>query len=236
MSVELWIFGVIFLILAILGYWRWGVVNKEQLSPRRCEELSDLVVRDLFGVVPNAEILEGIPNTYWRNLSLSASEWIYLCRWMISSGLVHAPSNWGWLLIILNSPPEGLALTQKSFNLEASSCSRPSITIGDGNGPININGKQIVISGESLNSDDLASLICALRADSSELPENDALIAREAANRFEEVLSGVRRETDPQATSSLNWVRQRVSEAVGGAGGAALWAGTVAIGRALGWV
>lgn len=235
MTPEEWISVGITVVLMGIGFWRWKVVNQPPLTDERCEELSALVVEDLFGWAPEAGEPVLINPRYWREAKLSDSEWIYLCRWMNSRGLTSTPNDWGWLAIIFGSPPSALALTQKSWGLAMGSRRQPDISIGDGNGPINIGGHQTVISGQSLSSDDMRALVEALRHDASTLPEPEASSVLAAANSLQGAADGRLPETSPEVTGALTWVRRRVSEAVGNAGGAALWAGTVAVAEGLGW-
>lgn len=235
MSPEVWIPIGVVVVLVGVGLWRWKVVNRPALTEEQCEQLSAQVVENLFEWASEAGKPVRIDAEYWRQADLTDSEWIYLCRWMNTRGLISTPNDWGWLAIILANPPAELALTQKSWGLTMGGRRQPDISIGDGNGPINIGGQQIVISGQSLSGDDLHALVEALRHDASSLPEPDASSALAAANSLQGVADGRMPETSPEAAGALAWVRKRASEAVGNAGGAALWAGTVAVGKALGW-
>lgn len=236
MSPETWIFIVLAVALVGVCLWRWNSVNQPALTDEQCEQFSEAVIQDLFDVASDAGVLVPFRESYWRQVDLTDSQWIYLCRWMVSRGLVSTPSEWGWLAIILNNPPAGLALTPKTMGLAMDGRRQPGISIGDGNGPINIGGQQIVISGQSLSGDELRALVEALRDDASGLPEPDASSVIAAANSLQGVADGRLSETSPEVVGALAWVRKRVSEAVGNAGGAALWAGTVAVARALGWL
>lgn len=60
-----------------------------------------------------------------------------------------------------------------------------NIVIGDGNGPINFHGQQVVVSGQKLTGEDLCSLVNAIRDDAGQLPELKALQAYEAADLLE---------------------------------------------------
>lgn len=235
MSPESWIYIAAMIALVGVGIWRWNVVNRASLADEQCEEYSDAVIEDLFDRASDAGVLVPFDSSYWREVGLSDSQWIYLCRWMVGRGLVSTPSDWGWLAVILSNPPSGLALTPKTMGLALNARRQPDISIGDGNGPINIGGKQIVISGLSLSGDDLRALVEALRDDANDLPEPEASSVIAAADSLQAAADGRLSETSPEVTGALAWVRKRVSEAVGNAGGAALWAGTVAVARALGW-
>lgn len=232
MSPEAWISIGVAVVLVGIGLWRWKVVNQPALTE---EQLSAQVVEDLFGWASEAGKPVPIDARYWRQADLSDSEWIYLCRWMNTRGLTSTPNDWGWIAIILGSPPSALALTQKSWGLTMGGKRQPDISIGDSNGPINIGGQQIVISGQSLSGDDIRALVEALRHDASGLPEPDASSVLAAANSLQDAADGRLPETSPEVAGALAWVRRRVSEAVGNAGGAALWAGTAAVSKALGW-
>ena len=235
-SLERWIAVVCIVVVVMIVRWRWKMVNQPVLTVEQCEGLSHLVVEDLF---ENAsEVAEPVPISprYWQDPGLSDSEWIYLCRWMIAHGLTSAPYDWGWIAIIFNSPPRTLALTQKAWELTMNSKFQTSISIGDGNGPINIDGQQTVIFGQGLSGDDIRALVEALRQDASGLPEPDAASVLEAAKSLQDAADGLLPATSPAVTGALAWVRKCVSEAVSNAGGAALWAGTMAVAKALGWV
>lgn len=210
-------------------------MNQPALTDEQCEEFSDAVIQDLFDRASDAGVFVAIRADYWRQADLTDLQWIYLCRWMLSRGLVSTPSDWGWLAIILSNPPTGLALTPKTMGLAMDERRQPGISIGDGNGTINIGGQQIVISGQSLSGEDLSALVQALRDDAIGLPEPDAMSAVAAANALQGAADGRLPETSPEVTGALAWVRKRASEAAGNAGGAALWAGTVAVAKALGW-
>ena len=223
--------------VVILGaaLWRWKVVNRPALTNEQCEQFSDAVVRELLDKASAAGEFVPFHGSYWRQADLTGSQWIYLCRWMAGRGLVSTPSDWGWLAILLGNPPSGLALTPKTMGLTMNERRQPDISIGDGNGPINIGGQQIVISGQILSGDDLRALVSALRRDAGGLPEPDASAVIAAANSLQGAADGRLPETSPEVTGALAWVRKRASEAVGNAGGAALWAGTLAVAKALGW-
>lgn len=236
MSPEVWVFVGILVVVAGVGLWRWNVVNRPALTEEQCEQLSNLVVEDLFESAPDAGVLVPLKSDYWRQADLTDPQWIYLCRWMIGRGLVSTPSDWGWLAIILSNPPSGLALTRKSMDLTTNARRQPEISIGDGNGPINIGGRQIIISGQAMSSDDIRSLVTALQSDANDLPEPDASAALAAANSLQGAAEGRLEENSPEVAGALDWVRKRASEAVGNAGGAALWAGTVAVAKMLGLV
>lgn len=236
MPTETWILVGITVFLVGVGSWRWSVVNRPALTDEECEHFSKLVIEDLFDKAPDHSFFVSHTSSYWRQGGLTDPQWIYLCRWMIGRGLVFAPSNWGWLDIILSSPPSGLALTPKTMGLTMEGRRHPDISIGDGNGPINIGGQQIVISGQTLSGGDLLSLVTALREDALRLPEPDASDVRLAANSLQGAAEGKLEETSPEVVSAVDWVRKRASEAVGNASGSALWAGTVAVAKALGWV
>jgi hypothetical protein len=232
---EAWLFWVTVLALVGVLPWRWSVVNRPVLTDDECEELSAQVVEYLFHRAREAGQSLPIPVGYWRQSNLTDSQWIYLCRWMNARGLTSTPGDWGWLAIMLANPPSGLALTQKSWSLTLNERRRPDVHIGDGNGPINIGGQQIVISGQSLSGEELRALVEALRVDAMSLFGPDSSAAQAAADSLQRVADGHLSETSPEAKGALAWVRQRASEAVGSAGGAALWAATVAAGKAFGW-
>lgn len=236
MFLEMWMSVVLILVFGVMVCWRWKVVHRPVLTEERCEELSALVVEDLFKYASEVGEPVRIPPKYWRDSDLSDSEWTHLCRWMVDRGLVSAPNDGGWITVILNYPPETLALTRKSWDLTMNSRLQPSILIGDGNGPINIGGQQTVIFGQSLSADDIRALVEALRQDVRDLPEPDASSALEAARSLQNAADGLLPATSPAVTGALTWVRKCVSEAVSNAGGEALWAGTVAVAKALGWV
>lgn len=235
-SPETWIFIGLAVVLVGVGFWRWNAVNQPALTDAQCEQVSDAVIEDLFDKAPDAGVFVRFRGSYWRQAGLTDSQWIYLCRWMVSRGLVSTPSDWGWLAIILSDPPAGLALTPKTMGLAMGGRRQPGISIGDSNGPINIGGQQIVILGQSMSGDDLRALVEALRDDARGLPEPDASSAIAAATSLQGAADGRLPETSPEVAGALAWVRKRVSEAVGNAGGTALWAGTVAVARALGWL
>lgn len=236
MSPETWVFLGVAVVLVGVGLWRWNVVNRPVLTDEQCDQFSGAVIEDLFDKAPDAGVLVPFHSSYWRQAELNDPQWIYLCRWMVGRGLVSTPSDWGWLAIILSNPPSGLALTPKTMGLATSARRQPDISIGDGNGPINIGGEQIVISGQTLSVDDLRFLVDALRSDAHGLSEPDASAVRAAANSLQAAAEGQLPETSPEIVGAVSWVRQRAAEAVGNAAGAALWAGTVAAAAALGWV
>lgn len=236
LSPDAWIAVGVAIVLVGGGLWRWNVVNRPALTDARCKELSALVVEDLFEYASEAGEIVRLNAAYWRQVELTDSEWIYLCRWMNTRGVISTPNDWGWIAIILGNPPTGLALTQKSWGLTMDHRRQSNISIGNVQGPVNIGGQQIVISGQSLSSDDLRGLVAALRDDAHRLPEPDASSALAAAESLQGVADGRMPNTSPAAAGALAWVRQRASESVGSAGGAALWAGTVAVAKILGWV
>lgn len=239
LSLAWWLYLIALIVVVALFWWRWKIVNQPWLSDERCEELSRMVIEDLFENVPEAGASVRFHPSYWLNSGLNDSEWIYLCRWMVMRGLVSVPSGLGVFEIMMNNAPMRLALTQKSWELIMNSKIRPNISIGsigNVNGPINVGGEQIVIYGQVLSGDDLQSLVGALRQDVRGASEPRASSLREAANTLEDVIEGREPATSPAVTGALKWVRQCVTDAVGNAGGEALLSATVAVARTLGWV
>lgn len=235
MPLEFWLVMPLVPVFLGLGIWRWIIVNQPALTERECLELSESVVQDLFESAPDSNVLVRVPFNYWQRYDLTGSQWIYLCRWMRDRGIVLTPDGWDWIQVLVGEPPKALALTPKIMEMKISSFYQSNIHIGDGNGPINIGGRQAVISGQGLSGDDLRALVHALRNDARTLPELEASNVRAAADSLQSVADGRLSETSPEAVGALKWVRSRVSDAIGGAGGAALWAGTVAVAKSLGW-
>ncbi len=215
------------------------MVKQAWLSEERCEELSCLVVEDLFKNAPEAGVSVRFRPSYWLNSGLTNSEWIYLCCWMVKRGLVSVPNGLGLFEIMMNYAPMTLALTQKSWELIMNREIRPNISIGsigDVNGPINVGGEQIVIYGRELSGEDLQALVGALRQDARGASEPRASSLREAADTLQDAVEGRESATSPAVTGALKWVRRCVTDAVSNAGGEALLAATVAAARTLGWV
>lgn len=239
MSIKLLLVLLIFVVLAACIVWRWKIVNRAWLSEVRCEELSWLVVEDLFENSPEAGVPVRFRPSYWLNSGLTDSEWIYLCRWMVWRGLISVPNGLGVFEIMMKYAPMTLALTKKSWELIMNSKIQPSISIGsigDVSGPINVGGEQIVIYGQELSGEDLQALVGALRQDARGASEPRASSLREAADTLQDAVEGREPATSPAVTGALKWVRQCVSDAVSNAGGQALLTATVAAARALGWV
>ena len=215
------------------------MVNQPWLSDERCEELSWLVIENLFENAPEAGVPVQFRPSYWLNSGLNDSEWIYLCRWMEWRGLISVPYSLGVFDIMMNKAQTTLALTKKSWELIMNSKIQPSISIGsigDVNGPVNVGGDQIVIFGQGLSGGDLQALVKALRQDARGASEPRASSLREAADTLQDAVEGREPATLPAVTGALKWVRQCVTDAVGNAGGEALLAATVAVARTLGWV
>jgi hypothetical protein len=215
------------------------MVNQPWLSDERCEELSWLVIENLFENAPEAGVPVQFRPSYWLNSGLNDSEWIYLCRWMEWRGLISVPYSLGVFDIMMNKAQTTLALTKKSWELIMNSKIQPSISIGsigDVNGPVNVGGDQIVIFGQGLSGGDLQALVKALRQDARGASEPRASSLREAADTLQDAVEGREPATSPAVTGALKWVRQCVTDAVGNAGGEALLAATVAVARTLGWV
>lgn len=239
MSLVWWLYLLAVSVIVALCWWRWNIVNRVWLSEERCDELSWVVVEDLFKDAPEAGASVRFYPSYWRNSGLNDSEWIYLCRWMVTRGLISVPNGLGVFEIMMNYAPMTLALTQKSWELVMNREIRPNISIGsigNVNGPINVGGEQIVIYGQELTGDDLQALVGALRQDARGASEPRASSLREAADAIEDAVEGREPATSPAVTGALKWVRQCVTDAVSNAGGEALLAATVAVARALGWV
>ena len=239
MSLEWWLYGACFVALIAICCWRWRSVTQSRLTEERCEELSWLVVEDLFENASEKGAPIRIRPSYWLNFGLSDSEWIYLCRWMKKRGLIYVPYGLGLVQIMMNYPPVTLALTQKSWELTMNNKVQPNISIGsigDVNGPINVGGEQIVIFGQRMSGDDLRALVAALRQDAKNSSEPRASSLQEAADTLQDAAEGCEPATSPVVTGTLKWVRQCVTEAVSNAGGEALLAATVAVAKVLGWV
>lgn len=234
-----WLYLIALIVFVALFWWRWKMVKRAWLSEERCEELSFLVVEDLFENAPEAGVSVRFRHSYWLNSGLTNSEWIYLCCWMVKRGLVSVPNGLGLFEIMMNYAPMELALTQKSWELIMNREIRPNISIGsigDVNGPINVGGEQIVIYGRELSGEDLQALVGALRQDARGASEPRASSLREAADTLQDAVEGRESATSPAVTGALKWVRRCVTDAVGNAGGQALLTATVAVARALGWV
>ena len=239
MSIAWWLHLLFLIAIVALFWWRWKMVNQPWLSDEQCEELSWLVIEDLFKNAPEAGIPIRFLSSYWLNSGLNDSEWIYLCRWMEWRGLISVPNSLGVFDVMMNNAPTKLALTKKSWELIMNSKIRPDISIGsigNVNGPINVGGEQIVIYGQELSGDDLQALVGALRQDARGASEPRASSLCEAANTLEDAVEGRESATSPAVTGALKWVRQCVTDAVGNAGGEALLSATVAVARTLGWV
>ena len=239
MSLVWWLHLLFLIVFVALFWWRWKIVNQPWLSDERCEELSWLVIEDLFENAPEAGVPVRFRPSYWLNSGLSDAEWIYLCRWMVWRGLISVPNGLGVLMIMMNNAPTTLALTKKSWELIMNREIRPNISIGsigDVNGPINVGGEQIVIYRQELSGEDLQALVGALRQDARAASEPRASSLLEAANTLQDAAEGRESATSPAVTGALKWVRQCVTDAVGNAGGQALLTATVAVARALGWV
>lgn len=239
MAFEGWLFLLVVIGFLVFCCWRWGIANQQHLSEEQCEEISWLVVEDLFKNSSEIGYFVEVLSGYWKDLGLSESEVIYLCRWMRARGIVSMSEGWGVFDIVLNLPPEKLALTQKSWELIMNRKIQPNISIGsigDVNGPINVGGEQIVIYGQELSGEDLQALVGALRQDARSAPEPRASSLLEAADTLQDAAEGREVATSPAVTGALKWVRQCVSDAVSNAGGQALLTATVAAARALGWV
>ncbi len=239
MSLEVWVFLIGVIAFLVFYFYRLGIANQQHLTEEQCEEFSWLVVDELFKNSPKIGHFVEVHSAYWRGIGLNDCEVIYLCRWMRDRGMVSVPDGWGGYDIVMNLPPEKLALTQKSWELIMNSEIRPNISIGsigDVNGPINVGGEQIVIYGQELSGDDLQALVGALRQDARGASEPRASSLREAANTLEDAVEGREPASSPAVTGALKWVRQCVTDAVGNAGGQALLTATVAVAKALGWV
>lgn len=238
-SLVWWLYLIALIVFVALFWWRWKMVKQAWLSEERCEELSCLVVEDLFKNAPEAGVSVRFRPSYWLNSGLTNSEWIYLCCWMVKRGLVSVPNGLGLFEIMMNYAPMTLALTQKSWELIMNREIRPNISIGsigDVNGPINVGGEQIVIYGRELSGEDLQALVGALRQDARGASEPRASSLREAADTLQDAVEGRESATSPAVTGALKWVRRCVTDAVSNAGGEALLAATVAAARTLGWV
>lgn len=239
MSLVWWLHLLILIVIVALIWWRWKMVNQPWLSDERCEELSWLVIEDMFENAPEAGVPVRFRPSYWLNSGLNEAEWIYLCRWMVWRGLISVPNGLGALVIMMNNAPTTLALTKKSWELIMNSKIQPNISIGsigDVNGPVNVGGDQIVIFGQGLSGADLQALVKALRQDARGASEPRAASLLEAATTLEDAAEGRESATSPAVTGALKWVRQCVTDAVGNAGGQALLTATVAVAKALGWV
>ena len=218
---------------------RWRAAIRPQLTEKKCEEFSSLAVKDLFENASRALKFVGVLPSYWQSLGLSVSQWIFLCRWMNARGIAITPSGWGWNQIVMNSPPEALALSRKSWRLAKDGKIQPNISIGsigDADGPIKNGGQQTLFFGHNLSADNLCALVEALRQDAKDVPEPRASSLLEAASALEDAAEGREPATSPGVVGALKWVRQCVVEAVSGAGGEALLAATVTVAKALGWV
>jgi hypothetical protein len=238
-SLVWWLHLLLLIGIVALFRWRWKKVNQPWLSDERCEELSWLVIDDLFENASEAGVHVQFRPSYWLNLGVNDSEWIYLCRWMEWRGFISVPNSLGVIDIMMNSAPTTLALTKKSWELIMNNKIQPNISIGsigDVNGPINVGGDQIVIFGQGLSGDDLQALVVALRQDAKDASEPRASSLREAADTLQDAAEGRASATSPAVTGALKWVRQCVTDAVSNAGGQVLLTATVGVARVLGWV
>lgn len=236
MSIDLLVPVLVLVVTGAVLTWRWRVVNRPALALEACESLSAQVVSDLFQYAKGVGALVPVKRSYWTDLPghPSDAQWIYLCRWMIGRGMVTAPEEWSRLAILLGNPPTGLALTQRTWELSMEARRTPSISIGDGNGPINIGGTQFNLAGQGITAEQLHMLVEAVRADALILTEPEASSAQAAADTLERAASGRVDANSPDVTGAVSWIRKRAGEAVGSAAGSALWASTLAALRALG--
>lgn len=233
-TIVQWFYVIILVFFVIACTVRWQKIKHPSLTDLECQELSSVVLQSLFEVAPGADKSVRLSGGFWRQLNLTGTQSVYLCRWMVARGMISIPGNWGLIDVLIGSPPLSLALTQKTMGLLINESFQPNIVIGDGNGPINFHGQQVVVSGQKLTGEALCSLVNAIRDDAGQLPELKALQAYEAADLLEKVITGEVSEESPEARGAFTWVRRRASEAVGNAAGSALWAGTIAAAKALG--
>lgn len=234
-----WLFTGLCVAYVIFVLLRWMAAIRPQLTEGQCEEFAGLLFSDLFENTSRAQEFVGVDSSYWQSLGLSVSQWIFLCRWMTRRGLVLAPYGWGWNQIVMNSPPDALALTKKTWKLLKDSKIQSNVSIGsigDVDGTINIGGEQIVIYGQSLSVDDLHTLVKAIRQDANDATEPLASSLLEAASTLQEAAEGREPATSRAVAGALKWVHRCVTEAVSNAGGEALLAATVEAAKALGWV
>lgn len=235
MSFELLGYVLVLFLAGALLLWRWRVVNRAPATDMDYEQVSAQVVKDIFSITPGVGTFVPVSRSYWTNrLGMTDSHWIYLCRWMIGRGMVAGPEEWGRLAILLGNPPARLALTQRTWEFSMDSQRTHSISIGDSNGPINIGGTQVNISGQLLSNTQLLELVAAVRSDANSLPALEAESALAAADTLEMAANSGMDPSSPQVAGAISWLKKRAGEAVGGAAGTALWAGTVAMFRTLG--
>lgn len=237
-SIQTWLLIIFVIALVCLACWRWNKVNECTIANEQYNEYSQILLEDLFGKASKENEQIPIKSIYWQSYQLSKRQLVYLCRLMQGNGLVKTPDNWGFMDIIFDLPPESLALTKKSMSLMIFNKRKlnQNISITHNNAPINIQGQQTIISGQTLSNDNLCQLAKALRTDAPNLSKDDASTADETADLLQDVATGQVSENSPEVAQALKWVQDRISEAIGSAAGSALWAGTIAAAKALGWI
>lgn len=223
-------------LLVIAGRWRMTELKKTRFTENEYVDFAQIVLRYLYSAVGEPDEFRAVAPELRQELGVNDIEFGSICRVMWDARLVKVPSDWGLIQQMLDPVPRSLALTKKAWGEITNAQNMNGIIIGDGNGPINIGGYQIAISGQDLDADDLIALIDVLREDSMRLPELQRADAEAAADILEKVLNGELDEKSPDVHTAIEWIKTKVSAAVDNAAGNALWAGTIAVARTLGWV
>jgi hypothetical protein len=172
-SIETWLSIIYIGALICFARWRWSEVNKCTITNEQYDKYSQILLEDLFAKASRENKQIRTKNTYWQNYKLSKGQLVYLCRSMQGNGLIKTPDNWGFIDILFDHLPESLALTTKSMSLMMFNKQKlyQNISIMHNNAPVNIQGQQTIISGQTLSNDNLCQLAEALRFDATNLPK-----------------------------------------------------------------
>ncbi len=224
---EWWQVAVVLVVGVGLIGWRWNSVSARRLTDEVCRGLAESVVADLVELAPDADVPVRVTASYWRNLGLDGRTAVELARWMTGHGYVRA-EGWGLMDVLLGAPPTALAATPRTM-ARALSGAGPTV-INSSGGPVNYgSGTQLVSGGDLTVAARYRDLADAVRRDAHRLEGLERSQALAAADTLVGVADGTVDVESPVARGTVDWLRARSDEAVGGALGSALWVATSAV-------
>jgi len=203
--------------------WRWMYVTRRRLGDGDCRVRTEALCSEVFAIAQEPGHLVLIDADLRKQRG--SLELVELVRWANGRGYTRTSENWGFVQIVMGEPPLSIALTRREYDLALAGPRTLNVIHGDGQ--INNDGIQVIAGGDvSFTGDVLLGLAAIVRQDAMALAGLERAEAMSAADAVEEAASGRLRSDSPRYRGAMAWLEERVGEAVGGAVGSGLWAGT----------
>ncbi len=222
---EVWILLGGLAVVVALATWRLGQLNTRHLSDTQAAALTRQLEEAVFEYAAGPEVSVPVRASYWRDIGGSRTA-VEVSRWANGRGRITTP-GWDLFSILAGQPPRFVALTEKSFKQMTTPAPTPMWV---SNGPVTVNGGQIVLGNVTVELSQLDVLADSLESDSVKWAPKDGEHLREQATLLRRAVATGDTRT---AGRVLGWVRDRLDEATGNAMGSGLFLLTQAAFRAL---